>query len=340
VNAAVRIFRALGAAAAGLALLPLAAFAQETREYDLPQLEEEVRAEIAAEARPEVSLRDLVKVKLKAMNRFVGLADFGDYKANSYQPEFRLRVTTPVARNAGIRLMGTGRILQYDFIEGDPDLRIGSVSDGPFDSLYKWTVRLQGAYLLDEDWTIFSKSERWSLLLDLFTRAAWEKGADMNDTIGGGGSFAVGFRFGETLELAAGVSLGTSLRTGELKVKPVAEFDWRVNDQWKISSQGLGLQVERRLGERFVLFARARMEGSSYQLADRGEQIGDAFLRIRQVPVGLGLKWNLTRYLRVTTLGGVMALHRLEVQDRHGTKLDSDTAGPSPYFLVRFDLKS
>ena len=315
-----------------LALLPAAAFAQETREYDLPELDEEVRQES--------SIGELVKVSLKASNRFVGLADFGDYKANSYQPEFRVKVTTPVARNAGIRLMGTGRVLHYDFIDGQSDLGIGSVSGGPFDSLFKWTLRLQGAYLLDENWTLFSKREHWSLMTDLFARAAWEKGANMGDTVGGGGSLAVGYRLGRTLDLAVGISLRTSLRTGKLKVSPIAEFDWRINDRWKLSSQGLGLKLERRLGERFTLFTRARLEGSSYQLADRGADIGDAFLRIRQVPVGLGLEWRATRHLRITTLGGVMAVHQLEVKDRHGRTLDRDSAKPSPYFLIRFDLKS
>ena len=35
-----------------------------------------------------------------------------------------------------------------------------------------------------------------------------------------------------------------------------------------------------------------------------------------------------------------MAVHRLEVKDRHGRTIDRDSARPSPYFLIRFDLKS
>jgi hypothetical protein len=332
VNAVARMLRPLLPATALLMLLPAAAFAQETREYDLPELGQEVREER--------SLGELVKVGLKASNRFVGLADFGDYKANSYQPEFRARVTAPVAKNAGIRLMGTGRVLHYDFIDGRSDLGIGSRSGGPFDDLYNWSVRLQGVYLANGNWTLFSESEQWSLMTDLFTRASWEKGASMSDSFGGGGSLAVGYRLGRTLELAAGVSLRTSPRTGNLKVAPVFEFDWRINDRWKLSSQGLGLRLQRRVGERFTLFTRARLETSSYLLDERGAEIGDAYLRIRQVPVGLGLEWRPTKHLRVTTLGGVMAVHQLEVKDSHGQLVDRDSAKPSPYFLIRFDLKS
>lgn len=319
------------AAVALLGLVPGTAPAQETRPYDLPDLE--------AEVRKERSLTDLVSVRFKASNRFVGMADFGDYTANSYQPEARLKVTMPVARNAGIRLMGTGRMLRYDF-DDDADLGIGSSSGAPFEDLYSWSLRLQGAYLFDRDQTLFSPRERWSLLGETFVRSSWEKGRDMTEALRTGGSLAAGYRYGKNLELAAGLSVRGSLRSSHVKVWPLLEFDWRINDRWKLGSQGMGLQLERRLGERFTAFARARWEASVYRLADRGPDIGKANLRIRQVPTGLGLWWNAGRHLRVTTLGGVMALHELRVKSSSGRTIDTDAAQPSPYFLIRFDLRS
>jgi len=319
---------------AGIALLLCAsppAFAQETREYDLPELEKDVRKEI--------SIYDLVKVGFKASTRFVGLADFGDYKANSYQPEARLKITSPIAKNMGLRLMATGRILHYDFVDGDADLGIGKDAGHPFGNLYNWSTRLQGAYLFGENQTLFFDEERWSLMGETFARAGWEEGANMTDALTGGVSLAAGYRLGRTLELAAGVSVRSNLR-GEVRVRPLAEFDWRINPNWKISSQGLGLQVQRKLGERFTVFARSRWEGSGFRMADRGREIGKANLRIRQLPVGLGLWWNITRHVRVTTLAGVMAIHRLRVEDEDGNEIDTDRAKPSPYFLVRLDFKS
>lgn len=334
-NAAVRAGRSRPicgfVALALLALVPGTAPAQETRQYDLPDLEQEVREER--------SLKDLVSVRFKASNRFVGRADFGEYKADSYQPEGRLKVTVPVARNAGIRLMGTGRALLYDFEDG-ADLGLLGGSDEPFDDLYGWNLRLQGAYLFDRDQTLFSPRERWSLLGETFVRASWEKGRQMSDALRSGVSLAAGYRYGKDLELAAGVSVRGTLWKGQVRVWPVLEFDWRINEQWKLSSQGLGLQLERRFGEHITAFARARWESSVYRLADRGAEIGKSNLRIRQVPAGLGLWWNVNRHVRVTTLGGVMALHELRVKSGGGRTLDTDSARPSPYFLIRFDLRS
>ncbi|MGI9590019.1 MAG: DUF6268 family outer membrane beta-barrel protein [Myxococcota bacterium] len=334
-NAAVRAARSHPTcsfvALALLAFVPGTAPAQETRQYDLPDLEQEVREER--------SLKDLVSVRFKASNRFVGLADFGEYKADSYQPEGRLKVTVPVARNAGIRLMGTGRALLYDFEDG-ADLGLLGGSEKPFDDLYGWNLRLQGAYLFDPDQTLFSPRERWSLLGETFVRANWEKGRQMSEALRSGVTLAAGYRYGKDLELAAGVSVRGTLWKGQVRVWPVLEFDWRINEQWKLSSQGLGLQLERRFGERITAFARARWENSVYRLADRGAEIGKANLRIRQVPAGLGLWWNVNRHVRVTTLGGVMALHELRVKSSGGRTLDTDSARPSPYFLIRFDLRS
>ena len=320
------------AAAALLALTSGAARAQETREYDLPELDQDVREE--------TSYRELVKLGFKTSNRFVGMADFGDYRANSYQPEARVKVTVPVAKNAGIRLMATGRILHYDFSESDADLAIGTRSGGPFDDLWSWNARLQSAVLAKDSWTLFTPSERWSLLMEAFVRASWEKSAQMSDALTGGGSLALGYRLGRKLELAAGVSMRSSLRSSRIVFRPIVEFDWHINKDWKLSSQGLGLKLERRLGERFTVFTRARWESQGYRLDDRGLGIGKANLRIRQLPAGLGLEWNVGRHLRVTTLGGVMAIHKLIVEDEDGNELDTDTAKPSPYFLVRFDFKT
>jgi hypothetical protein len=306
---------------------PHAAFGQETREHDLANLDRDV------------GVLKYVKLRLKLANRFIGQADFGSFKANSYQPEGRLTLTVPVAKNAGLRLLGTGRVILYDF-DGVPDLtgeRPGS--DKPFDSLNSWTLRLQGAYLLDEDATLFSDKERWSILVDAFGKARWEAGSDISDALTWGGTLALGYKLAERLEVAAGLSIGTKLLGGGIGVSPLVEIDWRINDDWNLRSYGLGLQLERRMTERFRLFARARLEGRSYRLDDRGGTIGRGKIQVRQLPAGLGFRWDLARRFRLTVAVGAVAYQRLSVKSEDKETIGSETADPSPYFMVRFDLR-
>jgi hypothetical protein len=324
-----RLARLLATAFLALLLIaaPHAAFGQETREHDFTDLDRDV------------GLLKHVKLRLKLANRFIGQADFGSFEARSYQPEGRLKLTVPVAKNAGLRLLGTGRVILYDF-DGASDIAGDSPgSEDPFGSLNSWTLRLQGAYFLDEDLTLFSKKERWSILVDAFGKARWESGSDLSDALTWGGTLAVGYKLAERLEVAAGLSIRTRLTKGGVGVSPLIEVDWRINDDWRLRSYGVGLEVERRLTESFRLFARARLEGRSYRLEDRGGTIGKGKIHIRQLPTALGLRWNLARRFRLTVALGAVAYHRLRVKSEDDDTIGSETADPSPYVVVRFDLR-
>jgi len=307
-------------------LLPaVGAWAQEVREHELPDLEEDV------------GTLDHVKLRLTLANRFVGSADFGSFDATSNQPEGRLRVDFPVTKNAAVRVMATGRALLYDF-DGSTD-GFGS-GDDPFDGLYSAGLRLQAGYLFDEGRTLFSDDERWGLVVQGGARSSWEGGSNAADGLRGGGSLAAGYRLGDTLEVVAGFTLGNRLTRGGVAVGPLLEFDWRINDAWKLRSYGLGLQLERRLGERFTVFARARLEGSRYRLADRGGEVGKGTLSVRQLPAALGVDWRIWRALKFRLLAGAIAYHRLQLRNENHDDMGRVTAdGASPYVTLRIDLR-
>jgi hypothetical protein len=301
--------------------------AQETREHEFPDLDRELE------------LRDLVGLRLTLANRFVANADFGTFEANSYQPEGRLRITVPVAKNAGLRLLCTGRVLIYDFNRAPDLFGTGDGDEDPFGDLDSWSLKLQGAYVFDEEWTLFSDRERWSLLFEGGPKARWEGGSDISDGLTGGGSLAVGYRLGDRLELALGLSVSTKMLKDGIGVGPLFEVDWRINDDWALSSQGLGFRLERILTERFLLFLRGRIEGDRYRLNDRGGTIGKGSISIRQLPVALGFRWDLTRHLRLTVAAGALVYHKLKVKNQDDDEIGSEKADASAYVSIRFDLR-
>jgi hypothetical protein len=301
-----------------------AARAQETRDHELPDLEEEV------------GVLDYLKLRLTLADRFVGKSDFGAFEASSNQPEGRLRIEMPVAKNVGIRLMGTGRGLLYDLDGTTSDFLPGAT----FDEFYNANLRLQGAYLFDEDWTLFSDQERWALIVQGGAGWSWEDGSDPNDGLRGGGSVVAGYRLGDTLELAAGISLGSRFLKGGVGVFPLIEFDWRINKDWKLKSYGVGLQLERILGENLSLFARARFEGTTYRLDDRGGSVGKGTLRARQVPAGLGIQWRIARFLRIRLIAGAIAYNQLRVKNQATDTIATVTGTPAPYASLRIDLRN
>jgi hypothetical protein len=301
------------------------ALAQETREHELPDLEEQI------------DVLDQVRTRLTLANRFVGNADFGAFDATSNQPEGRLRIDIPVSRRIGVRVMTTGRALLYDF--DGPTTGFGPGAE-PFAGLYNARARVQLGYLFDEDQTLFRDDERWALLVQGGARASWEGGSDVSDGLRGGGSIAAGYRIADWLEVACGVSLASRLTRGGVGVGPLIEFDWRINENWKLRSYGLGLQLERRLGEGLSIFARARAEGSRYRLADRGGSVGKGSLSVRQIPAALGVDWRFARFAKLRLQAGAIAKHKLRLRDEDGNRIGSVSAdGASPYVSLRFDIR-
>jgi hypothetical protein len=97
--------------------------------------------------------------------------------------------------------------------------------------------------------------------------------------------------------------------------------------------------LEYALNDAFKLFLRGRVESRSYRLDDRLGPASRGTVRDRQIPVGLGFRWMVNRNLRVGVVAGVMVDHQLRVRDRSRDTIQSISAGPTPYFEVRIDLR-
>jgi hypothetical protein len=305
---------------------PTTAAAQETSEYDLPDLDEPP------------GIGDLVRARLTLADRFIGSADFGSFDAVSNQPEGRLRVQVPISESSLVRIMATTRAQIYDF-DGVSDLfGTGPTTQDPFETLLDWRVRLQFGHWLPKSWTLFSDRERWAAIVQGAVGSSYEVDASVGDGLRGGGGVGVFYRLGRKLEVAAGVRIGTELLDSGVSVSPFLEFDWRINRRWRLKSYGLGLEIERLLTERLRLLTRARLESSSYRLADRGDEIGRGAIRVRQLPVGIGLRWDVLPHLRITALAGAIAYNQLRVENEDDEVLSKSRADASPYVSLRFDV--
>jgi hypothetical protein len=310
-----------------LGVVPAVCLAQETRGSEFTDVDEPV------------GMLDYLRVRLTMADRYVAGSDFGAVSASTHQAEGRLRVSFPVARNAAVRFLGGGRARLYDF-DGSADLfGLGLGAGAPFGDLYTWDVRMQGAYLFDEDMTLFFDAERWALLLQGGVRSNWEAGSGMSGGLRAGGTIALGYSLTERLEVALGISLGSRLLEGGVGVSPLIDLDWRINPDWRIRSYGVGLQIERALGPSLVLFTRARLESRTYRLGPR-PGIGKGSLRVREVPVGLGLEWGPWRWLRFRVIGGAVVHSQLRLKDQASNTLSSVTSDAAGYFTLRIDVRN
>jgi len=282
------------------------------------------------------SLGELVDVRLYSGSEFVIGSNFDEFRATSYEPAGRAKVTLPVAKNAALRMVVRGSALLYDFSDVSTSLFGTPTGSDPFGNLYTTGVQLQGG--LRPGWSgLISEEERWAFVGEISARSRWEDGASFGSAVTTGGSLGVGYQIGDWLEIILGAGVSTSL-SGGVSASPIVEFDWRFAERWSVRTRGRGGQIEYDIDDDLTVFAGGQMESRSYRMADRAG-VGEGRLSDKSVPVALGLRWDVNELVDLTLTGGVVLKHELRVKDEDGNAVGHVRAGPTPFVGVTFALR-
>src|SRR5262245_57523625 len=81
------------------------------------------------------SLGELLDVRLYRGSEFVVGSNFGEFRATSYQPAGRVKLTLPVAKNAALRVIARGSAMLYDFEDVSTTLLGTPTTSDPFGTL-------------------------------------------------------------------------------------------------------------------------------------------------------------------------------------------------------------
>jgi hypothetical protein len=314
----------------GLARPALASSQIDEKQGSLEQLEEDARR-----AR---TLGELLEVRLYAGSGFEVGSDYDEFRATSYEPNGRLKLTLPVAKDAALRAILRGSAQLTDFDDVSTDLFGAPTTSDPFGNLYATSIQLQGGWR--PGWTgLFSDEERWTLVAEGSVRARWEEGARFLRALGGGGALGVGYQVGDWLEVILGVGVDTSLTRGGIGVHPVFELDWHFAERWTLRTRGRGAQLEYDLLDDLTLFASAQLESRSSLARERGTLGDEGRLREKGLPVGLGLRWDLGEFAELTLTGGVRLRQELRAEDEDGDDVGHVRAGPAPFVGLTLELR-
>ncbi len=319
-----------GWAPAALGNSQLGADPLEEKEGTLEQVEQD-----AALAR---SYGELVDVRLYGGSDFVIGSDFEEFRASSYQPSGRVKVTLPVASNAVVRLVARGSALLYDFDDVSTNLFGTPTGSDPFGNLYSTSFQIQGG--LRPGWSgLFSEEERWAFVGEAALRSRWEDGASFTSALGTGGALGIGYQIGDWLEILVGASVSTGLSGGGISVHPVFELDWHFAERWRLRTRGRGAQLEYDIDDRLTVFASGQLESRSFLMEDRGAGFDEGRLKDESLPVGLGLRWELSELVELTLTGGAVLKHELRAEDEDGNDVGHVRAGPTPFVGITFELR-
>ena len=288
---------------------------------------------------PFPGLRHRNALRLNLDSRFLPGADLGPGRTTLFRPELRARVTLPVSDRAVLRVSARVRASRYEFSGGDPFRFDGVSLTGDSLSLYETRLAVQGAYRLNrEQSSVLYEGEVWSLLGSAFAASEFESGS-FGDGLSGGGTLALGYQLDGTLRVAAGVSLGTSIDGGGVDLGPTGSFRWNITEDLTLRDHGFGVQLEYRLMPDVEVFASGYRTSDQYRLRDVSGAPDELTFRDRQVLIGAGFEWKLSRRLRLNLEVGAVARRRVRLHSDDLGTLVSQRGDPSPYLELRVEVR-
>ena len=119
---------------------------------------------------------------------------------------------------------------------------------------------------------------------------------------------------------------------------PTGSFRWNITADLTHRDNGLSVQLEYRLTPNVELFASGYRTTDEYRLRDVSGAPDELTFRDRQVLVGAGFEWKLSRRLRLNLEAGAVSWRKVRLHSDDMGTLISQRGDPSPVPVRRDNL--
>lgn len=178
--------------------------------------------------------------------------------------------------------------------------------------------------------------DHWVATVAGLLRFAGELGADVGDSITGGGFVTIGYQFTEDLLVSLGVGVLSRLED-DADVIPLIGVEWRVDETFSVFTEGTGVGLFARLDEAWSVKLFGRWDSRDFRLDDDGEN-PEGVLRDEAVSIGVDLIWRPGRAVDVSVGTGAVVYHNYELLDESGDELGDDDGDVAPFIHARVRL--
>ncbi len=307
--------RRRGVGIGGLTLLAILVSAS-ARATDVDDRIEEI--EEAIEAKPdEEFVFDWLSspwIRFRLGGNVIPDADFGSADVTSTRVAASVKLLIPASERLAFRAVVRSGAAFYDFDGDKRFLDTGRTSGDPFDELIETVFSVGGRYRVNDTWAVLGRS---------FLTSRHEEGASFGSGIQGGGMVGAVFNWRDRINVIAGVGLGSRMTKGGVRISPVLQGTWRINDRLKLVVDGLQGRLTGKINEGFRLSAFGGVESKRYRLEDREGAIGKGSIRDRRKLVGVRGDWRMSSHWRLRTELATILDQELKVEDSDGDKFDT-----------------
>ena len=173
----------------------------------------------------------------------------------------------------------------------------------------------------------FTKGQNWSFFIVPTLRVTGESGADLNDSLTGGGFAGFAYRLNERLTIGPGIGIISQIED-DTSIFPVLIINWKITNTLGLetgrgigATLGPGISLKWRMTEKWHFSLGGSYEKLRFRLDDKAET-PNGIGQDTSFPVFGGVTYNLNSSARVSIIGGLELAGELQLEDHDGNELE------------------
>lgn len=197
----------------------------------------------------------------------------------------------------------------------------------PWDTIHAVRARAILKWNIDDTWSVYGGP---------MLGFAAESGADLDESITGGGIVGGSYRVSDDLTVGLGVGVFSQIED-DAAIFPILRFDWSIAPQWSLrsgsfdlgSQGGAGVELAYDAADTIELAAGAQYQTRRFRLDDSGAApggVGEETI----VPVYARLSYNPNRSFTLSVFGGVVFGGEVRLENAGGSNIADEDFDPAP----------
>jgi hypothetical protein len=187
----------------------------------------------------------------------------------------------------------------------------------------------------------FTKGQNWSFFIAPTLRVTGENGADINDSLTGGGFAGFAYKPNKRLTIGPGIGIISQIED-DASIFPVLIINWKVTDSLSLetgrglgATMGPGISLIWRLTEQWHVTLGGRYEKLRFRLDEKAET-PSGIGQDKSIPVFGAITYNFNMSSRVSLTGGLEMAGELQLEDQEGNVLLKQDYENAPFLGFSF----
>lgn len=243
--------------------------------------------------------------------------DFGEF--SFWDLGMGVKISNKLNDSFAVAIQGDYRAVGYDFsnVPGGKD---------PWGTVHVFRLNPMVTFILNDS---------WSLTAGPSFQISGEAGAKVRDSVMGGGTFGVGYKWSDDLSIALGVVI-TSQIEDDAWVQPFVLINWGITDNLSLamegtSSRGGEVNLMYALGDHWELGIGIGFRRERFRLDDRGfAGAADGVGEEEATVINVRVSYKMSDHLSLEGYGGTTMDGEFRIETKNGVRIgksDYDNGG-------------